>query len=263
VYDEIKKKYASVENPKWTLDKHACWEKHISFAMQSNPQITWNRDKDCFSASDKTRFVTYYPETRLLLDGKIAKGVPFSDKSNQVIYHPFLKNYYSYHFSLETGREVIPYDTLTRTWNNESVEALSVDYWHHSRFVSPADNCLYFFNGYGHHIYKSIVNRYDFNTGTWEKFNYRGDRITPRYLGGLGAVDERRVLIFGGYGSETGAQELSPRNCYDLFLVDTENMLSKKIWELPPQETGFVVSASMIVDTASRCFYALCFPHQI
>jgi two-component SAPR family response regulator len=263
VYDEIKKKYASVENPQWLLDKHVFWEKHISFTMQSNPQITYNSEANCVVASDMTRFVAYYPDGRFPVDDKIVKGVSCSDKSNHLIYNPFLKNCYSYHISQETGKKVIPYDMQAKTWDNESVEMESVDYWHHNRFFSAADSCLYLFNGYGHHIYKSTVNKYDFSAQTWNKSDYMGDRIAPRYLSGAGAFDAHRALIFGGYGSETGAQELSSHNYYDLFMVDTRNMESKKIWELPPPETDFVVSNSMIVDTASRCFYALCFPRQV
>jgi two-component SAPR family response regulator len=263
VYDEVKRKYASVENPHWLLDRHALWEKRVSFEMHYNPQVTYNTDMDCIAVADTEHFVTYFPATHRLTESKIQRGVSYSDKSNQIIYNPFLKNYYSYHLSLEEGKEVIPYDTLTKSWDNEQVESLSVDYWHHNRFFSSSDSCLYLFNGYGHHIYKSTVNKYDFNTQTWEKADYSGDRITPRYLSGLGAVDGHRVLIFGGYGSESGAQELSPQNYYDLYMVDTKDMKSEKLWELPPPDTGFVVSGSMIVDTAARCFYALCFPRQL
>jgi two-component SAPR family response regulator len=263
VYDEVKRKYASVENPQWLLDRYAFWEKQASFVMHYNPQVTYNTDMGCIAVADRERFVTYFPATRRLTDDKILQGVSHSDKSNQIIYNPFLKHYYSYRFSLEEGKEVTPFDTLAKSWDNEQVEATSVDYWHHNRFLSSADSCLYQFNGYGHHIYKSTVNRYDFNTRTWEKSDYEGDRITPRYLSGLGAVDEHRVLIFGGYGSESGAQELSSQNYYDLYMVDMKNMKSEKLWELSPPDTGFVVSNSIIVDTAARCFYALCFPRQL
>jgi two-component SAPR family response regulator len=263
VYDEIKRKYASVENPQWLLDRHAFWEKRASFVMQYNPQVAFNTDEDCIAVTDRTHFVTYSPAAHRLTDDEIQRGVSYSDKSNQIIYNPFLKNYYSYRFSFGEGKEVISYNLPEKSWDNENVETASVDYWHHNRFFSAADSCLYLFNGYGHHIYKSTVNRYDFNTQTWEKSPYKGDKITPRYLSGLGVFDERRVLIFGGYGSETGAQELSPQNYYDLFRVDTKSMESKKIWELSPPDTGFVVSNSMIVDTAARCFYALCFPRQL
>ncbi|MDR0697740.1 MAG: hypothetical protein LBG28_00755 [Tannerella sp.] len=263
VYDEVMRKYASVENPQWLLDRHAFWEKRTSFVMHYNPQVTYNIDKNCIAVADRERFVTYFPATHRLTDSKILRGVSHSDKSNQIIYNPFLKNYYSYRLSMEEGREVIPYDTLANSWDNEQVEALSVDYWHHNRFFSSVDSCLYLFNGYGHHVYKSTVNKYDFNTQTWERSDYRGDRITPRYLSGLGAVDECRALIFGGYGNESGAQELSQQNYYDLYLVDTKDMTSEKLWELSPPDTGFVVSGSMVVDTAARCFYALCFPRQL
>jgi two-component SAPR family response regulator len=263
VYDEVKREYASVENPQWLLDRYAFWEKQTSFVMHYNPQVTYNTDMGCIAVADRERFVTYFPATHRLTDDKVLRGVSHSDKSNQIIYNPFLKHYYSYRFSLGEGKEVIPYDTMAKNWDNEQTEAMSVDYWHHNRFFSSVDSCLYLFNGYGHHIYKSTVNKYDFNMRTWEKSDYRGDRITPRYLSGLGAVDEHRVLIFGGYGSESGAQELSSQNYYDLYMIDTKNMKSEKLWEFSPPDTGFVVSNSLIVDTVARCFYALCFPRQL
>jgi two-component SAPR family response regulator len=264
VYDELKGRFASVENPLWILDKHAFWKKRVSFGMQNNPQISYDSKADHILFSDQTHFFVYDTKNHQLKNNKIMAGLPHSNRSNQMIYNQLTDSCYSYHFTLELGKDVVTFDTAKKVWNNHAFEKESVvDYWHHNRYISPADSCLYLFNGYGHHIYKSVVNKYNFSTKKWSAFNYKGDRISPRYLSGLGVVDDHRVLIFGGYGNETGAQELSTRNYYDLYQVDTKTMESQKLWEMPYQDNNFVVSNSMIVDTLSRCFYALCFSQQI
>jgi hypothetical protein len=136
-------------------------------------------------------------------------------------------------------------------------------YFHHNKVISPFDSCLYIFGGYGHYKYNNVINKYDFKSQVWKEAHFNGDQIQPRYLSGLGIVDESRVLIFGGYGSETGVQELSPQNYYDLYIVDIKNQSIKKIWELTPPKDNFVVANSIVVDTLNKCFYALCFPQQL
>jgi two-component SAPR family response regulator len=263
VYDELKKHFAVVENPQWILDNHALWTKQVTFNMQNNPQIAYNSDENSIAISDRNHFFIYDTHTHTLKKNKHEKGIPHSIFSNQMVYNPLDQVFYSYCFSYGTGREVVAYDTLTQTWNNDILKETDVDYWHHNKFVSLSDSSLYLFGGYGHYKYKNTINKYHFNTQTWETLHYEGDQIQPRYLSGLGVMDENHVLIFGGYGSETGSQELSPRNYYDLYVVDIKTMTTQKIWELNPPENNFVVANSMVVDTLNKCFYALCFPQQL
>lgn len=84
----------------------------------------------------------------------------------------------------------------------------------------------------------------------------------PRYLAGLGVIDEETVLIFGGHGNKEGNQEFSPHNYYDLFTYNVQTSETKKLWELDATQHNFVEANSLVVDTLQRCFYALCFPNQ-
>jgi two-component SAPR family response regulator len=263
VYDELKNHFASVENPQWVLDNHALWVKQITFNTQTNPQIAYNPDENSIAIADISHFFIYDTHTRTLKKDKLEKGVPHSIFSNQILYSPWDQQFYSYYFDLGTGQDMAVYDASTKTWNNDALEETYTDYWHHNKTASISDSSLYFFGGYGHHKYKNSINKYHFNTQTWEKLHYEGDQIQPRYLSGLGVMDENQVLIFGGYGSETGSQELSPHNYYDLYVVNIKTMIAKKIWELSPPKDNFVVANSMIVDTLNKCFYALCFPQQL
>lgn len=263
VYDEEKNHPATVENPKWLLDDHALWKKQLTFNVHKNPQIANNPDENCIAISDKENFYIYDTQTHTLIKNELSSGMPHSNYANQIVYNPLDKKYYSYCFDLENGKDIIAYDANAKSWANQTVKETSVEFWHHNKQVFAHDSSFYLFGGYGHHKYKNYVNKYSFRTRTWEKLQYRGDQIQPRYLSGLGEMDENHVLLFGGYGSETGQQEFLPHNYYDLFEIDLRNLTAKKIWELGSQKNHFVVANSMIVDTLNKCFYALCFPQQI
>ncbi|KAA6325097.1 hypothetical protein EZS27_025650 [termite gut metagenome] len=264
VYDELKNWFAGVENAKWVLDNHALWKKQISFNTQINPQISYNSDEKCIAVADRKYFFTYDTYTHTLKENKLKSGFPHSFSANQMIYNQLTYKYYSYRFNLEIGGEVISYNPLDQSWDNRKLEETNAEYWHHNKIVSGYDSCIYLFGGYGHHKYKNEINKYSFRTKTWKKLHYKGDRIQPRYLSGLGKIDDNHVLIFGGYGSETGSQELSPRNYYNLFVVDIRTLEAKKIWTLNPlPKNNFSVANSLVVDTQNNCFYALCFPQQL
>ncbi|MDR2627016.1 MAG: hypothetical protein LBC40_03165 [Dysgonamonadaceae bacterium] len=262
VNDELKQHPALVENPKWLLDDHAVWKKQLSFHAYKNPQTAYNPDENCIAIFDKEYFYSYNTQTHTLTKTKLSSGVPHSDFANQMVYNPLDKQYYSYCFDMENGNEIVAYDAAGQIWKNSAIKEKDVDFWHHNKLVATCDTSLYLFGGYGHHKYKNYINKYSFQTQTWEKLQYKGHQIQPRYLSGLGEVNENRILLFGGYGSETGLQELSPHNYYDLFEIDLRTMTTQKIWELGPQKNHFVVANSMIVDTLSKCFYALCFSRQ-
>jgi two-component SAPR family response regulator len=264
VYDELKNCFAGAENAKWVLDEHALWKKQIAFDTQNNPQISYDSNEKRIAIADRESFFLYDTYTHTLSKDKLKMGFPHSIYANQMIYNPLNKKYYSYRFKMNKGEEVVSYDPSSKSWENYELEKSYSEYWHHNGIVSYPDSCIYLFGGYGHHKYKDEINKYSFRTQTWEKLHYKGDKVQPRYLSGLGKIDDDHVLIFGGYGSETGSQELSPQNYYNLFVVDIRTLEAKKIWEMnPPPQNGFVVANSLVVDTLNSCFYALCFSQQL
>jgi two-component SAPR family response regulator len=260
VLDELKKHFAHAENPKWILDSHAFWKKQISFSTKQIPQICYNQDQGCIIISDQNRFYSYEITSHQLKE-EHKKEVGGDFYTNQTGFNPFTQSYYSY---FDVGEKVTTYDILSnnRDYVNEE-QIAGAYYFHHNKVISPFDSCLYIFGGYGHYKYNNVINKYDFKSQVWKEAHFYGDQIQPRYLSGLGIVDESRILIFGGYGSETGMQELSPQNYYDLYIVDIKNQSIEKIWELTPPKDNFVVANSIVVDTLNKCFYALCFPQQL
>ena len=262
VYDELKGHFAKVENPIWLLDNYAFWNKKISFSTLKNPQIAYNPDKKEIAIADRKSFFVYNTLSYTLTQNNYTSGAIHSNRPNQMIYNPIDSNYYSYCFDKKEGKEAVSYNYSSQLWNNMNVREIYSEYWHHNRFISTKEESLYLFNGYGQLTYKNGINKYSFKTGKWESQQYKGNMISPRYLSGLGVIDENRLLLFGGFGSNTGLQFLSPRNYYDLYQIDLPDLTVKKIWEMEPPQNHFVVANSMVVDTLNECFYALCFPQN-
>ncbi|MDR2382499.1 MAG: hypothetical protein LBD76_01265 [Prevotellaceae bacterium] len=262
VYDELRNHFAKCENPDWVLTQNTTWKKESTFTCEGNPYITYNPDKNIVAVADQHLFYTYLLNDRQLKKQTVSKGFSYPQYANQMIYNPADSGYYAYNLVKEgDGREFATFNPTAGTWAQTTPHNHYSDYWHHNRYFSVKNNKLYLFGGYGHHKYKGDVFMYDVSNNAWRKKKLTGDNIEPRYLSGLGVISDNQLLRFGGYGSKSGNQELSPRHYYDAYLIDVETMKAKKLWtmETTPKE-NFVVSNSLVVDTANNCFYALCYP---
>jgi len=257
VYDDLQHHFAVCSEPLWILDKHAKWEKLLSVDTKRDPQICYNEKENTIAIADEVEFITYNTSDKTLQKDLLSGGKPCSNSINQLIYNQFANQYYSYSFEKKASL----YDPVRKRWDNNAPDA-NIKYWHHNRYIYPGDSCLYLFFGYGYHKYSGDIFRYSFKTDSLKKVTFGGDHISPRYLSGLGKIDDHRIVIFGGYGSETGNQESSPQNYYDAYIIDLKNRHIKKLWKLNITDHNFVVANSLIVDTVHRCFYALCFPQQ-
>jgi DNA-binding SARP family transcriptional activator len=263
-YDELKNHFAQCENPEWILDSHAFWQKQMEFEVKTNPHFCYNPDKNEVAVFDQDTFIRFCLDSGTLIKNKVAnKLIHTASSSNNLVYNPFTKTYNCAVFNLRAGVDLLVYDTLAGDWNKAYDNNLPPDYWHHNRFFSALDSNLYLMNGYGHHKYKNTVNRYDYRTKTWDTLSLRGDRIHPRYLGGLAKKDELHLILFGGYGSETGNQEIRPQSYYDLYEIDLQTLEAKKVWEMDaPPSPDFAVANSLVPSAGGQTFYALTFPNH-
>lgn len=73
----------------------------------------------------------------------------------------------------------------------------------------------------------------------------------------MGAENEDYLLIMGGYGNQSGKQEESPGNFYDLYRLNLKTGKCAKLWEFVNDRQHFTFGNSMIVDTPSNSVYAL------
>jgi two-component SAPR family response regulator len=261
VYDECISDKATVQNPVWKIDRHAKWNKRKTLVCAGqNQQIAFDRKGDrIYFAEDTALFIYDFKEKRMDTVRVLAR-VPFSnDRSNQVIYDPNRQVLISYYFE---DRKLAVFDFSTRKWNSDdSPIVITQKYSHHSRVFIENDNLLVTFGGYGHHRYNSIFHKCRVVENTWEEADL-SQSIPPRYLGGMGCMENRSLLYFGGFGNESGIQEESPHNYYDLYTIDIDTETVKKIWELPHPQEHFTNSNSLVVDKDNGKFYALAYPNK-
>jgi two-component SAPR family response regulator len=261
VYDDLRRHFARVENPNWLLDYSGIWRKEVTFTTEHNANMAYDPDRNIVAVADQNSFYTFAVDGNRLNKHYSAKKIAYRMSANQMIHNPVDSTFSIYNLIGENqAKELSSYDFDKREWDDTYAHEQTPDYRHHNRYLSTKHNRLYIFGGYGHLKYKKGVLIYDLADKTWSTAQLTGDAPEPRYLGGLGKIDDDHLLLFGGYGSRTGDQSLQPDFYYDLFVVDLRTLRSQKIWTLEAPADNFVVSNSMIVDSANRCFYALCYP---
>ena len=67
----------------------------------------------------------------------------------------------------------------------------------------------------------------------------------------------KEALVFGGYGSKTGNQVLSPEFYYDLYIQNLKDFSFRKIWTLDAPALPFVPCESLVADEQNSQFYTL------
>jgi two-component SAPR family response regulator len=261
VYDDLKHRFAKCENPNWLLDNYGTWKKETTFTTGRTPYLSYDFDRNIVAVADQHAFYTFSVRDSRLEKQAINEELSYNLTANQMIYNPLDSNFYAYNLIKENdAREFVPFDLTESGWGHTTAHRNSTDYRHHNRYFSPQHDRLYLFGGYGHLKYKGGVFIYDVDSKIWSKTAFKGYIPAPRYLGGMGKMDDDHLLLFGGYGSETGDQSLQPQFYYDCYIADVRTMEAKKLWTLDHPVENFVVSNSLVVDTANNCFYALCYP---
>ena len=65
------------------------------------------------------------------------------------------------------------------------------------------------------------------------------------------------MLVFGGYGSKSGHQELSPETYCDLYSLNLLDYSFKRLWKSGQPATSFVPCESLVADQEAGVFYTL------
>lgn len=255
VYDSINAIPAIAYNPTWEIDRYVTWKKETSFKAPIYTQVAYNQTKNHIYFANGEYLLEYNPATNHIDSLKIKSGSPYHISSNQLIYNDLLDELWSYDFE---NPHVSVFNFKTQSWSNTRYPELrNPTHTHHNSFISPADSLLYVFGGYGEYKYRNEFKKHPVLSDEW--VSIKNLPITPRYLSSLGHKGNDTILIFGGYGHESGLQELGPHNYYDLYAIDLQTNSVSKLWELKEKEL-FLPSNHMVVDDKLNKFFTLCFP---
>ena len=258
VYDTSLTHAAVVRNPVWLIDRHVSWVHRAAFVTGQYPSVAFDAVSGTLYAAEPNALHTLDSRS-----GKLSKVIPahgafIHTSANQLIYVAEaggLLNYDVFRNALSR------YDTALRRWDNTDTTYNEARYGHNNKFYNPWDSSVYMFGGYGFYVYNNAFFRFDRKQANWVKVAVQGT-IPPRYLGALGLTAGRdKAFIFGGYGSKSGKQELSPQSFYDLHTFDLRSHVLQKVWDTEPSQGGHIVfSNSLVIDEPDSCFYVLSYP---
>lgn len=253
VYDEVNQTKALVENPIWTIDKHLKWRKLKDIKFDNIQGITKDELSGRVFFIDTRAVYVLSTLTSTIDTIPFAGGTPYFALGKQIIYNKFTNELWSYNFFKNV---ISKFSFKTNSWSFNESACIEPDLWHHNKFISPADSSLVTIFGYGHYTYKSTINRYDVKSKIWKQIDRR-EQIQPRYLSGVGFLNKQEVLVFGGYGSKTGRQELSPEFYYDLHSLNLNDYSFKKLWTLETPMNPYVPCEALVTDIQAGSFYTL------
>ena len=250
---------ATVTNPTWEINKHTKWVKEKTLELPIYPQICHAPSKGNIYFANSSSVLVYSTTDDTLDTIFSAHGAPYTEINNQLIYHPYYNELWSYDF--DTLKWISIFNFKDNTWTRNDREIKNPEYSQHNAFVSPNDSCLYIFGGYGNYQYKNQILKKSRTQDNWKSVSY-SEEIPPRYLSGSGYKNRDTILVFGGCGNPQGKQELGVINYYDLYAIDINTFKTKKLWTIPNDTKNFVIGNNIVADEKNNKLYALCFPND-
>ena len=253
-YDEVAGVPALVKNPQWLLDQYVSFRPVFSHSFDAVPSITFDDYDGFYMTSGDEPIHVWHADTDVFSEIPVAGGHNPANFPNQLFYVAGGHNWLTA-FNLDEGL-FSTFDFKTRKWDNDVIPTRDHDYWNNTNTWEPDIHALYSFGGYGHYHYRNelIVSYLEHP----EK-NRRAvlEEITPRYAMTSYIVDSL-LYVFGGRGNPSGKQELSPKNYYDLYAIDTRDFSVTKLWDLEHSPFGdFISSENFVYNWANGDFYFL------
>ena len=251
---------ARIKNAVWLKPKYQQWALVGSFVLNGYAGVAYNprQDKLFIVGSDS---LASYGFTR---DGFGLDWIPCRHidlpLGHQNIYDTLTDKLYDI---VIDRRSVISFRFGTRQWDQNYAYGPLTEYWHANKFISLPDTSLYVVGGYGQLRYKNTVQRYHFASKRWDTVKATGAYLPPRYLAALGTdPGGQYAYIVGGYGSQTGDQQLDPRNYYDLYRYDIRKHLFRNIYSLKPLPYPFTFANSLVIAARPDTWYGLLFSND-
>lgn len=254
----------SVKNPTWLISEHFNWNLVADFETQLTSGIAYNPFSNEAYIIGNDSLLTFQTDSRSVISSPI-EHIPMH--IDEAIYN--LKTNQTYLYNLNNPDTLRPSVTLL------NMETLKIDrkgfppviknrLHHHNAFFEPEYDTLFLFGGYGNFSYSNQLFSYESVSDRWREVPFsRGGAPYPRFFAASGeGRSDYEILIFGGFGNESGRQELGGRNLYDLFAIDLKTKEVQKLWEITA-DSLYVPATNLLLSRDKKSFYTLIYPHHI
>lgn len=263
VHDTHKNIIGHVINPIWLINKSYNWNLCFSFSSESVAGATYDPDSG--------RMLLFNNDSLLIMDATrkrseifIHSPVPMMTELGTSFYDPDSKQIYIYEvFNYNNSTTVSTLQTDTRECTPVSTHFLPSQRHHHSAYYNRKQKQYYIFGGFGSRKYFNELKMYDQRTNQWETITLMGDTIVPRFFSSMGRISDNEVLLFGGTGNSSGDQSVGKIYYYDLYKINLQTGVVKKLWEATHNGQNVVPVRELIVSEDKKTFYTLCYPMQL
>ena len=254
--DRIENQKAEVKNPSWLSHKHQIWEPIFENEIKGHVMVT--------ADSENGKIFLVGPEELFIhsVDNNFTKKLTYKNKlpaiirDYEAIYNSLDKKIYIY---LVDEGPAYALDINSGIWEKiKSPSDIPTKFRHHNRYFNSSDNSMYVFGGYGRHRYNNEIRKIDLNEKTLTDLTTDPSVFYPKYLAGLGALNDT-VYILGGYGSSSGNQLINPHSYYDMIGYSVKDSTFFKKFEIPHIIDDMCVANTMAIDGETRDYYALVF----
>lgn len=249
--DSHSKMMAAAENGEWIYDNHVIWKKVYSMQSTVPMQVAFNEADNIFYLLDQEKVYCLNPETKKITELTVKGGYRVMPVANYLVYDSKRSRLLNY--ELDT-RKCSHFNFQTQMWSCEEEVKAEPKHSNHA-WAQLNDSIAYTFGGYGYYRYHNTLSRINLNTLKVEKVDY-SPQVSPR-TGCAAGIAGDKLYIFGGYGNESGQQELQAYYLYDLVCIDLKTMKANTLWVgKGKQDTSFQLASEMIYDEKSNVFYA-------
>jgi two-component SAPR family response regulator len=267
VHDKDGNIIGSVENPVWLINKSYFWKPVYRRSFSAVAGINFDPLKQNLFIFSKDSLITFDPESERTAAVPYSNKLPVPMVLGKSIFNTREDKCYIYElFDIPKGKaSIASLDMHNLKWEAMGKTILPQQRHHHNMFYNLSQDSIYLFGGYGGYRYYDKFIKYNAGKDIWEEVPFKGDKIIPRFFAASGPSDNPdEVLIFGGYGNESGSQIVGGRQLYDLYRINLRTHTIKKCWTLhPPASEVFVPANNLVLSPDKKYFYVLCYPHEI
>lgn len=266
VHDTDGDAYGSVENPLWLINDSYFWKPAFQRSFSEVAGLNFDAESQQLFIYKHDSLVVYHPDTRSQQVIPYKNQLPVPMLLGKGIFNPREDKCYVYEaYDIRNqAPTVASLDLRTMTWQTIGKALLPEQRHHHNTFFNAAQDTIFLFGGYGSYKYWSDIYKYDATADKWVQTPFKGDKMFPRFFSAAGRSENPdEVLVFGGYGNESGNQIIGGKQLYDLYRINTKTHTIKKLWGIAPHDGDvFVPANNLVLSKDKKHFYALCYPHE-
>jgi len=269
VHDQEGDVTGAVENPVWLINESYFWKPVYRNSFKQVVGLNFNTIDQNLFIFKKDSLITFNSESKRAIATPYQNLLPVPMVLGKSIFNERENKCYIYElFDIPKGMPStasLSMDKNNLKWEAIGKTILPQQRHHHNMFYNLQQDTIYLFGGYGAYSYYNKFLKYDAGKDSWVEVPFKGDNITPRFFAASGSSDNPdEILLFGGYGNESGNQVVGGKQFYDLYRINLKTHTIKKAWSIRPQNKEvFVPANNLILSPDKKHFYALCYPHEI